>query len=377
MAAAGAPRAVSEAALVLPSFGSGGAERVMLNLTSGLVAAGVDVRLLMLEDDGPLRTLVPPEVEIVDLGRSRVRSAGPAIARHLRRRPADLVLGSHTHLNVLLALLRPFLPTSTRLVLREPTLHPRRSTNRTADRLLGRVLGRATLVLATSEAMRIHLAGTVRGPAKVALLANPVDIAALRSGAERVVAENAEGMQRAADGAPHVVCVGRLAAGKAHDDLLRALAATTTVTLTIVGDGPLRDELETLSRGLGLSGRVRFTGRIDDQARLAALVAGADALVHPSHFEGMPNAVLETLAVGTPVIATEDLSVLDGLADELGPSTLRLVPRGELPDAIAAVRRAGAARVPRPSLLPDRFRVDQVVDALLEAVAHGGARTGA
>ena len=378
MVAAGAPTALSEVALVLPSFGSGGAERVVLNLARGLVAAGADVRLLMLEDRGPLRALVPSEIEIVDLARPRARSAGPAIVAHLRRRPADLVIGSHTHLNVLLALLRPVLPPSTRLVLREPTLHPAPSPQRPADRLLGRALGRADLVVATSEAMHEHLVGTVRGPARVALIPNPVDVAALRAGAERVLADNAEGLRGAIADAPHLVCVGRLAAGKAHDDLLRALAAVASGTLlTIVGDGPLRDELESLSRTLGIVDQVRFTGRIDDPDQLAARVAAADALVHPSRFEGMPNAVLEALALGTPVIATEDLSVLDALAEEVGPSVLQLVPRTELPEAIAAVRSAGAARVLRPSLLPDRFRVDQVVAALVEAVAHGGARPDA
>ena len=367
------PLAHREVALLLPSFGSGGAERVVLNLARGLAVTGRDVRLVVLDAAGPLRDLVPDTVEVVDLRQARARRAGPALVAHLRRRPAALVLGSQTHVNALLGIVRPLLPSTTRLVLREPTLHPPGASPAASDRLLGRLLGRADLVVASSPAMQAHLVATVRGRARTLHLPNPIDVAGIRAGAAStlsVLPPGASGIR--------LVTVGRLIEGKAHDQLLRALARTDAdATLTVVGDGPLRAPLETLAGALDLAARVRFLGRIDDPAVLAAEVAAADLLVHPSQYEGMPNAVLEALALGTPVLATTDLTVLEALAAEVGPRALQMVPRSELADAIDRVQPRSDEFRPRPSLLPERFAVPAVVQTLLAALEDPRPRIGA
>lgn len=364
----------AEAALVLPSYGSGGAERVVLNLAGGLRARGWDVRLVVLDPRGPLRRAVPDGVRTVELRVRRARWAVPALVRELRGRPADLVIGSQTHVNVLLGLLRPMLPGRTRLVLREPNLRPVAERDPRRERRVGRSLGRADLVVASSEAMRDHLRTTVGGRAAIHVLANPVDVAHLRA--------------LAAGGTPigrpgGLVSVGSLTEQKAHADLIDALAtagrgASPGTPLTILGDGPLRAALEDRVRRLGLTDRVHLAGRVDDPATLAATVAAAGLLVHPARFEGMPNAVLEALALGTPVLATTDLSVLTELAAEVGPEGLRRVPRAELGARIAEdVRPAWEGPNPRPSLIPERFGVDAVVTALLEALDGIGRDRGA
>ena len=365
---------IPEAALVLPSFRSGGSERVVLNLARGLRSTGSAVRLVVLDAQGPLRTVVPEGVEVVDLARVRARRAGPALLTHLRRHPAALVIGSQTHVNVLLALLRPMLPGATRLVLREPTLHPLVARARHRERAVGRMLGRADLVVASSPAMRDHLSATVRGRARILLVPNPVDVAALRAAAAGTDVPPATSGPASA----RLIAVGRLIDIKAHDELLHALAESgASHTLTIVGDGPLRSHLEELAGRLGLSDRVELVGHIDDPGRLAARVAAADLLVHPSRFEGMPNAVLEALALGTPVLATTDLEVLADLANEVGPVALRLVDRERLATALVTVRPAGPDPTPRLSLLPERFHVDAVVRSLLAALSSLEERSGA
>ena len=363
------PSVPSEAALILPSFGSGGAERVVLNLARGLVALGCAVRMVVLDGRGPLRAGVPDGVEIVELGRPRAREAAPALVRHLRRRPPDLVIASQTHLNVLLGAIRPLLSRTCRLVLREPNLRPESRPERITDRAIGRMLGRADLVIASSPAMSAHLAATVRGRGHVIELANPVDLAALRTAAARGTGR----LPDAPTGTVRLAIVGRLNAQKAHDDLLRALARTPEgSTLTIVGDGPLRPSLERLRDDLGLHERVRFLGQLDDHERLAATVATSDLIVHPAHFDGMPNAVLESLALGTPVLATTDLRVLGAIAELVGPQALRLVPREDLADALRSATPAPGP-FPRPSLLPPGFRLETVVRDLLTALED---RTG-
>ena len=365
-------RGPSDVALVLPSFGSGGAERVILNLAGAFEALGARVRLIVLDPDGPLRGSVADGVEVVDLHVPRVRRAARRLIAELRKRPADLLIGSQTHLNLLLALIRPGLPQRTGLLLREPNLLPADARDARQDRLVGWLLGRADLVVASSEAMRDHLVTTVASRSQVRVLPNPVDVQSLRSAAR--------------DGSPlghddGLVSVGRLTDQKGYEDLLDALSRVPgDRRLTVLGGGPLRSSLEDRVHRLGLSDRVRFVGRVDEPETLTATVARAALLVHPAHYDGMPNAVLEALALGTPVLATTDLDVLRGLAEEVGPAALRLVPRAALAEAIedsaSATPTRGSGDL-RPSLLPERFDMNGVVHALLDAYEDVRASSGA
>jgi glycosyltransferase involved in cell wall biosynthesis len=75
------------------------------------------------------------------------------------------------------------------------------------------------------------------------------------------------------------------------------------IELRIVGDGPSRAFLERLVRDLGVEGRVRFLGAVDEPTKMRELYA-ADLLVLPSLAEGLPSSIAEAMAVGVPVIAT-------------------------------------------------------------------------
>ncbi len=99
--------------------------------------------------------------------------------------------------------------------------------------------------------------------------------------------------------------VGRLRRQKGQSVLLDALPAVVRqfpdVQMLIAGDGVLRGELEAQAAALHVSQNVRFLGRRQD---VAALMSLADLFVFPSRFEGMPNALLEVMSHGLPVIAT-------------------------------------------------------------------------
>jgi len=103
-----------------------------------------------------------------------------------------------------------------------------------------------------------------------------------------------------------IVTVGRMVRQKNHEMFLRAAAALgrelPQVRFVIVGDGPLRGSLETLARQLGLFERVRFVGERRD---VETILRGATLFWLTSHWEGMPNVVLEAMASGLPVIATD------------------------------------------------------------------------
>lgn len=139
--------------------------------------------------------------------------------------------------------------------------------------------------------------------------------------------------------------VGNLSARKGLPELLQALGhpalASLPLTLTLAGGGDLPAWRERAER-LGLAGRVRFTGWAEGE-KLAALMAGADALVLPSHDEGLPLVLLEALAQGLPVVCTPVGEIAAHLQD--GRHAV-FVPPGDAPSlALALGRVLGDARL--------------------------------
>lgn len=102
-----------------------------------------------------------------------------------------------------------------------------------------------------------------------------------------------------------VTVIGGLLPQKGHGTLLDAFSGVSSkfkdVVLLVVGEGPLRSELEERAAKLGLREKVRFAGRRND---IPAILAVTDVYANSSRFEGLPFTILEAMASGVPVVAT-------------------------------------------------------------------------
>lgn len=160
------------------------------------------------------------------------------------------------------------------------------------------VVDRAAHLITVSSALRDRLLDLGARPDKCSVLRNGVDASLFCPTDNRDELRQQLHMQ-----GPTILCVGNLVALKGHHLVIEALQQLPQHSLVIVGDGPEEPALREQARLLGVDDRVRFAGRIA-QSELPAYYAAADVLVLASSREGWANVLLESMACGTPVVAT-------------------------------------------------------------------------
>jgi glycosyltransferase involved in cell wall biosynthesis len=292
---------------LVPSFvaGVGGAERVVTILLRHLDHSRFECHLALVGEGRAFLEDIPHEVTVHHLGVSRIRYCVPAIVKLSRQVKPDTILSTVIFLNAMLMLARPFLSGRPRILLREASLpsaflaqvarNPRilkwmyRWLYPKADQII-------CLCDAAINDMVEHLG---IGRDKLVRIYNPVDVEMVRRLAEAVESPYSSP-------GPHVMAMGRLQREKAYDVLLQAfssvLKALPNARLTILGEGPLEAQLKKQAVDLGVDHAVAFPGF---QKNPWPYVKHADLFVLSSRFEGLPNALLEVLALGVPVVATD------------------------------------------------------------------------
>jgi glycosyltransferase involved in cell wall biosynthesis len=225
------------------------------------------------------------------------------VLRHVRRTRPDIVFATQRMI-LTLGICAPLFPRHTRFVVRQANdlsadwgalIGQSLVKHRAARRVLIHTLHRADAVVCQSDAMRRDLARELGERAGLHVIFNPIDVA------------SAAGVEPATSrGKPALVSMGRLMPQKGFDVLLGAFerihAAHPGAHLTIYGDGPDRAALALQAQTLGITDAVTFAGFTSDPL---SVLRGADLFVLASRYEGFPNAALEALGCGTPVVLTD------------------------------------------------------------------------
>ena len=255
---------------------------------------------------------------------------------------------------------------------------------RAVQRYLLPMLRRADAFIAVANAHRDYLADVEGLPReKIRVIHNGVDASVYRPGTdgERADARRALGLE---PGHIVIMAVASLKPLKRLDLLLRAaapvLSAEGRARLVLVGDGPDREALAQLARGLGVADRVVMTGIRDD---VNVLLRAADVFALSSRTEAFPNVVLEAMATGLPVVTTDAGSVREMVED--GASAL-VVPREDeaaLSTALARLVKDAGLRsrlgVRGRAIVDARFRIETMCaarEALFEEMERHAAGAG-
>lgn len=285
--------------LVAMTLNRGGAEKQLTILARTLASRRYAVSVLCLSPIGPYyHDLLEAGVAVyshpVDRSRRGPLDLMKVLSRIVRLRP-DLVIG-FLPVPILLARLSRLLPGRRRIICAHRNEIVRNRGIRLALRLTSWLSDRE---IANSGAalQRLKMAGLVGKQSLV--IPNAIDEASVGRLRERDERAGAD---------PHFrwVAVGSLTFQKGYDRLISAMyqlgsAGQGSRRLKIVGDGPLRSDLEERIQSLGLLDSVELLGESSD---VPSILAAADGFVLASRWEGMPNALMEAMACGLPCVAT-------------------------------------------------------------------------
>ncbi len=354
--------------IFLPSLAGGGAERVMVTLANGFTARGRDVFMVLAEGSGPFRNDLDASVKVEILGCRHTILSASKFAAFLRRCNPDIVLSALIHANIASVLACKSVPNL------KAILSERNSVNKTLLRkgilfraiyrvLINRYYAKSHSIICVSDGVARELSEwKCLKAARFRTIYNPIDIAEIR----RRSTETTETSPHSHPDLPLVVACGRLVPLKRFDMLLksfRALLDQTPCNLSIIGEGPERDNLERTVEELALTNHVRLPGFLKNPF---PLIGRASAFALSSNHEGLPGVLIEAMALGTPVVSTDcphgPREILEG--GRWG----RLVPIGD-PDALAAafLDTLRAPPVAPEALMAraDAFDKEHAIDAYL------------
>jgi len=305
-------------ALLVNALGPGGAERVVLTICDELARRGRHVDLVCLEPQ--IAYDLPAGIVPVILGGTSTRRGGlskllalPVLAHRLaelsQERGYRIVQSHLFRANYVNVLSRKCGATHGVQIVNHTKLE-RLLTEGLAGRvnayLARRLYPRADSIVAISRRMAADLARFLRlSESRILTIHNPYDIQKVREGA----AAPSDGAMPTRPGRRFIMAMGRLVPLKRFEDLIAAFAPVAAtrpdVDLVILGEGPERGRLETQAAAMGLTDRVYMPGF---SANPYGVLNLASVFALTSETEGFPNAIIEALALGTPVISTDCIS---------------------------------------------------------------------
>jgi len=369
---------------------------MMITLANEFAERGFEVDLLVAQKEGPLLETVSDKVRVVDLRASRLLWALWPVVKYLRHTRPETLIGSMEHVVIISVLAKWLSWSRVRIISRvantlsvslQGTKWYRKALRKYGAFVFYRLVDR---VVCNSQGSADDLARTLwLARERIRVIYNPTVTPALLEKAKEVP----DHPWLNTDDQKVILGVGRLHPQKDFATLIRALAVlkhsfNTThspnkhsnirknigiskfdLKLIILGEGEERARLEGLIKELNLEGEVDLPGFADNPY---AFMAHCDVYVLSSRWEGLPNTLIEALAVGTPVVATDCPSGPGEILE--GGNYGRLVPVSDPPALAEAIVKALTAP-PNPEKLKARareFAVEYSAERYLELVERRG-----
>ncbi|PSJ41716.1 glycosyltransferase [Allosphingosinicella deserti] len=293
--------------VITPRFAISGVPLAQLRFARALAASGHEVDLIIGKVDSHLTVPETPGVNVIALQRPNVRSMFWPVWRYMRERPRDVIFSAEDHLNALILLIA-ILTRSKAKISGSCRVRPFDTYSNTPftkrwilKHLMRLVTWRADALTCVSRDMVDQYRQVFREPPHVCVYNIVQDRAA-----QARMSEPLDDPWLTTKTRPVLVAAGTLAPWKGFGDLIDAVALLKQrgrdVRLLILGEGPLRGELEEKIVDLGLNDRIRLPGFTNNTLKY---FSRADAFVLSSHVEGLPNVLVEAMMCGCTPVSTD------------------------------------------------------------------------
>lgn len=351
-------------AFFVPTLSFGGVERVMLNLAQGFCERGFEVDIVTPQPEGDFEAIVPRKARLVNLRSGRVLASLPKLVRYLRRERPVAILTAMEHSSVVAIWARAIARVPSVVIatvhtnLSEVVKHAPSTRVRLVPLACRWFLHRADAVVAVSQGVASDLvAHAPKCRTRTKVIYNPIITPDILTQARQALDHSWFGPGEP----PVILSAGRLAQEKDFATLIRAFGMVRQerrVRLLILGEGDERPRLEALVAELGVSQDVSLPGYEKNPYRYMSRAA---LFVLSSIWEGFGNVLVEALAAGAPVLATDCKYGPREILETVGRG--RLVRVGDA-EEMARMMRTLLDEKPKPATAEalEAFTLEHVAD---------------
>jgi len=295
--------------IVLPHLRGGGAQRVAVNLINYL-DRHISITLFLINDDGFMIDYIEKDIQIITSKAKKTRNTILELKKVIDQNKYDAVFTMKNYLGVVVSIAVSLTKFKPPIIYREVT-HKSETDSYEIANLIKRkiwyrfdkyVYHKASKIIVPSDSMKHDLAINYLIPQKkIIVINNPVDLDLIEK-----LAYNAVDHPWFKANIPLIIGMGRLTKQKGFQDLIKAVSIVAEkniqLRLVIIGDGDEKSKLQKLVEELAMQDKVAFLG---SQANPYKYISKADIFVLSSLYEGFPNALIEAMTCGTPVISTD------------------------------------------------------------------------
>lgn len=303
-----------KALIILPSYSVGGAEKVLLSYFKYFKSSRIELKLLVINSKNPKSNFLNKKK--IELNFNKFIYSLPTIIKLLKKEDYNFIISSFPHISALILLTKYIRLHNCKVIVRQPNIIEASLTGTFKLFLLKHIyknfIKYADAVIVTSNHMLKEAKKNKVLEKKIFFITNPIDLRKTRANIQpyRVKGDKTK-----------LIFVGRLVYQKGIDRILYLFKKIKNLELLLIGDGIEKKKLQRKVKELKIEKNVKFLGHKKNPFKY---IAGADYFILPSRWEGLPNCVIESLALGTPVIAFSEIKPLHDYKQNIKNKSLTL-----------------------------------------------------
>ena len=296
-----------KALIILPAYSVGGAEKVMFSYFNNFKHSKIDLSLLI--SNSKRKKKISDSKNLMEFNYRKFIFMIPKLVSLVKKNNFRVIISTFPNVSVYLIILRCLKIINSKIIIRQPNVIGQSLNQSIKLRFIKfiyiLIIKYADAVIVTSRYMQQEAIKNRISKNKIFFLKNPIDPKNIRKGLSPI---------RFLDETIKLIFVGRLVYQKGIDRVLGIIKSIKQIKLIIIGEGKEKNRLLEMVKKLKIEKRVTFLGFKKNPFKY---VSGADYFLLPSRWEGLPNCVLESLALGTPVLAFNQIYALNDFEEKI------------------------------------------------------------